>query len=86
MAEEFSTLFKGLSLADIRVDTLGNIHIANAGLSRKIAERKGGFDASALSESINTGTCNNKGCFAPDMQDLASNPATRAATRANARK
>ncbi|MEA3001187.1 MAG: hypothetical protein QOK17_3020 [Sphingomonadales bacterium] len=77
MAEDFSTLFKGLSLADLRVDSLGNIRITNKDLSRKLAERKGGFDAQALADSLNTGTCNNKGCFAPGFDELVSNPAAR---------
>lgn len=77
MAEEMHTLFKGLSLADLKVDSLGNIRINNKEIGRKIAERKGGFDARGLADSLNTGTCNNTGCFAPDMQDLASNPALR---------
>ncbi|MEA3001188.1 MAG: hypothetical protein QOK17_3021 [Sphingomonadales bacterium] len=77
MAEDFSSLFKGLTLADLRVDSLGNIRITNKDLSRKLAERKGGFDASALADSTNTGTCNNTGCFAPGLEDLASNPAVR---------
>jgi hypothetical protein len=77
MAEDFSSFFKGISLADLRVDSLGNIRINNKELSKKLADRKGGFDASALSESVNTGTCNNTACFAPGLEDLASNPALR---------
>lgn len=77
MAEDFSSLFRGLKLTDLRVDSLGNIRITNKELSKKLAQRKGGFDAGALSESVNTGTCNNTGCFAPGLEDLASNPAVR---------
>ena len=45
---------------------------------KRIADRKGAFDADALSDSVNTGTCNNTACFAPGLDQLTKvNPATR---------
>ena len=78
MADDIATLFKGLTLDDVRVDSLGNIRIANREIGKRIADRKGAFDADALSDSVNTGTCNNTACFAPGLDQLTKvNPATR---------
>lgn len=78
MADDISSLFKSLTLNDVRVDTHGNIRIASKDLARKLADRKGGVDAEALSDSLNTGTCNNTACFAPGLDQLSRvNPAAR---------
>lgn len=77
MADDIATLFKGLTLDDVRVDSFGNIRISSRDIGKKIADRKGAFDTDALSDSLNTGTCNNTACFAPGIDQLRTNPAAR---------
>lgn len=81
MADDLATLFSGLKLDDIRVDSLGNIRIANRDLGKRIADRKGAFDADTLADSLNTGTCNNTACFAPGLEQIRTNPAVAARGR-----
>jgi hypothetical protein len=71
VADDIAKAFSGLSLKDIKVDSTGVIRIVNPNLASKIADMKGAFDVDALSDSLNTGTCNNTACLAPGLDRLA---------------
>lgn len=65
--ETLAAALAGLSLEDLRVDADGRVHIANPDIAKKVSDAVGGVGARALSDSLNTGTCNNKGCLAPEF-------------------
>ncbi|MBO9425180.1 MAG: hypothetical protein ROO70_21415 [Labrenzia sp.] len=71
MSDDFAKVFSNLNLKDVRVDSMGNIRITNPDIAKQIADMKGAFDADALADSSNFGTCNNTACMAPAMDQLA---------------
>lgn len=71
MADDIAKAFAGLALKDIKVDSTGVIRIVNPDLASKLADMKGAFDADALADSLNTGTCNNTACMAPGLDRLS---------------
>jgi len=71
MADTLASVMSSLSLDDIAVDAEGRVRIAHPELAKKIAELKGVSPAARSADSVNTGTCNNRGCFAPEMDELA---------------
>lgn len=71
MADDLSKILANVDLKEVKVDSEGRIRIDNPDIAKKLAEMKGVLDMESVSDSLNTGTCNNTACFAPQLDELA---------------
>lgn len=65
-----ASVLSELALEDLAVDAEGRVQIANTDLARRIADIKGKTPFDNVADSLNTGTCNNTGCAAPNFDQL----------------
>ena len=68
-----ASVLSELALEDLTVDAEGRVQIANTDLARRIADIKGKSPMDNLADSLNTGTCNNTACAAPNFDQLRRN-------------
>jgi hypothetical protein len=65
-----ASVLSELALEDLTVGADGRVQIANTDLAKRIADIKGTTASDSIADSLNTGTCNNTACAAPNFDQL----------------